>query len=60
MEFTTKLALTLGFAGLIIIETGFIIYGINEVQVQENKSGYVLIFGNVILLLSTMIKMMTC
>lgn len=56
MEYSTKLAIALGCAGLIIIETSFIAYEIIEVKNKE-KSGYVLIFGNIIALLSTMIKM---
>lgn len=60
MEFATRLIILGIYAGLIMIETGFIVYGINEVQVQENKSGYILIIPNIILLLSTMIKMIKC
>lgn len=59
MEFI-RLAVLLGHAGVIIIATGFLVYGINEVQVQENKSGYVLIIPNIILLALTMIKMVKC
>jgi hypothetical protein len=56
MEFTTRLAILGIYAGIIIINVAFIAYRINEVA-QEHKKGHILICGNIMLLLHTIIRM---
>lgn len=56
MEFTTRLAILGIYAGMIIINIAFIAYGVNEVA-QEHKEAHILICGNIMLLLHTMIRM---
>lgn len=56
MEFTTKLAILGIYTGMIIINTGFIAYSLNEILVEKNKGAYILIIPNIILLLQTMTR----
>lgn len=50
-----KFAISLFCIGVIIMETSFIKYGINELQIKKDKSAYLLIISNTILMILTII-----